>query len=338
MSTAAVMENELEVVSEKVRMAVSRLEQSVPANRRSEFDSERQGVIAALEQSKKLIEAVKTEKTPLAQLVESPSLFDRVNKLGSASYTTLSDADKKLLLATRNESERFDRTKQLIRATSEDEFLKALWWLSQRGRSQDLDLLELLRVSHRTTGLILSTLIWVEQEILAREERELLDFFMIDPKQLLESINAAIQASAGNQYHNQTKFKSTVHASTAIRKLRETQQLLGRSMRVNETEKWLATPQVRIGRKTPRDLLLSGEVQRVLELLKESSVEVARTRLSKRIAASVLVVTSLFVVVGLVPLAGTVLGFGMAFGGALLAYESLLLLRALKGPLPQRGR
>jgi eukaryotic-like serine/threonine-protein kinase len=50
----------------------------------------------------------------------------------------------------------------------------------------------------------------------------------------------------------------------------------------------------------------------------------------KTFAASMLGLTCVLVLVGLIPLAGTVLGFGLAFGGSLLGYECYLLLKVSK--------
>ena len=336
MSTAAVMERELDVVSKALRETLSRLEDKVPSGRREEFDAEKSGALFALEESKKIIAAIKSESISIKRITDAPLLFDHINKLGSAPHANLSGDEKRLLLSARNESERFDRKRQLLRPSSEEEILQTLWWISQQGRNQDLDLLHFMKNSNPPRDKILKTLAWAEQEIIRRHDKEILKFFRFDSAQIMNLIRARIKQSQESAFLDQVAPNSD-SPMQVIKQIEQIKHLLERLLLPHEIERWLTTGTERFGGKNPREMLLEGCTQALIDFLSESRTNAKEQKFRKRVAAMIFVLTSLFVLVGLIPLSGTVLGFGMAFGGALLAYESYLVFRAFSSKLAHRG-
>jgi serine/threonine protein kinase len=88
-------------------------------------------------------------------------------------------------------------------------------------------------------------------------------------------------------------------------------------------------PGPRYGMPTASAAVMTYPMWREFLSLERLQLFLARIDGRKVFASAAFIITSFIAIIGLIPYAGTRIGFGMAFGGALLAYESLLLLSAL---------
>jgi hypothetical protein len=341
MATAvAGIEEELDTVAQKVRDAVLRLEKVVPTNKKDEFELKKTEAFTAIKRNQRIISSLKELRTS-SPVAEVSVLSDHINKLGPPLYDEVSGLDRQLLLSLRNETEQFDRRVQLLIPTSKNSFLQGLWWMSQRGSNLDLDVL--VNVKHSSPfakGAALQMLRQAQKEITVRNNKEILDFFGFDAAELLTIIEATLRQPLASDAHarNAPEEFALKQPSQIIDALEVIRDGLKGFIDALLMRKWLDELLAAFGGRTARELLFDGYAAPILLRLTKLTTTLEKTRHRKKLGTLMMVITSLFVLVGFSALSRTAVGFAMAFGGTLLTYECYLLLRATRiSPLIEKG-
>jgi hypothetical protein len=161
------------------------------------------------------------------------------------------------------------RQLEVLNPTDEQEFVAGLWWMSQRGRSVDLDQLFKVRATppYSSRGAVRALGV-AEQGIIKRECKELLAFFDLSPAQLARVIKATIEKCRAVTSPYLKKAYNAERPTQVIRRLREIKQSLRDLFEPARIKRWLETPLESFDGKTPRQALLDGQTFPILHLLK----------------------------------------------------------------------
>ncbi|HEX8495375.1 MAG TPA: MbcA/ParS/Xre antitoxin family protein [Pyrinomonadaceae bacterium] len=262
----AVMAKEMDNAEEMFDELLEEAAQHVEPAQRSAFSSEvapaRARFARAIKESRQRI-AQAHASSSYASPSSTPLLSEPIMTISSHinAYVphlgTLKPKWRKLGSAT----ETIERRLDLLTPRSLQALIKALWWMGQRGREEDLDLLQKVRGGAwanseeviRATGN-------AEQNIIQRvfdPDRKLQQFFGVGPAELTRLLGVG--------------RKATTLASQGARESADHLQAIRQSLtdlfEREEIERWLRAPNEMFDGKIPLEAMVGGQLRRVRQLL-----------------------------------------------------------------------
>lgn len=268
MSTAAVMQKDLDTVSKEFEATVSSLGLKVARGKRAQFRIEKNEAREALDQNRRIINSLKEAEPSAPPDVQAQPLSNNIDRM-IIPLPGLDEKRRKKLKALRYKSERLYRRLQLLRPTSEAEFMASLFWMSQKGESRDLDILFKIKtqpvVRLHNASYLLSLAV---QEIIKREFEGLRAFFEFSPAQISRVVEATLdKCRRVASLHLKKVFNSETPAQVLAR-LKELKKTLEDLFEPPRIRQWLETPLKMLDGKSPREGLLEGHTFPILHLLK----------------------------------------------------------------------
>lgn len=178
-------------------------------------------------------------------------------------------AIKKDWHALRAKIEAVWRELELLHPSSEEDFIKSAWWMSQQGQIKHLDLLFKVKVNLPFSSTeVLRVVNESEQKIVERECGKLLDFFSLKPAQLVRGIEATIEKCRTVTSPYLKKAFNAERPTQVIVRLREAKRILEDLFEPPRIEQWLNSPLALFDGQSPREALLLGYTFPLLHLLK----------------------------------------------------------------------
>ncbi|HEX8652430.1 MAG TPA: hypothetical protein VF708_16570 [Pyrinomonadaceae bacterium] len=160
------------------------------------------------------------------------------------------------------------RQLEVLSPDSEQAFKASLWWMSQQGQGENLDLLFKVKAkpsySSPETMAALST---AEQGIIKREYKDIQAFFNLSPIQLRQVIEATIEKCRTVTSPHLRRAFNAKRPTHVIRWLREIKKNLEDSFEPPRIRQWLKTPLELFDEKSPREALLEGHTFPLLHLI-----------------------------------------------------------------------
>ena len=166
------------------------------------------------------------------------------------------------LLKLREKSEIRKRRLQLLKPLNSEDFRVAIMWMAEQGEREDLCLIEQVKADPPLTSEDIENLIHIaELMIIERNfdhQGELQNFYALNQDAFIRAIGA----------DNWTdKIRAVQSANDTIENLRQIKEALESMFPPNEINRWLSTAKTMFSGKTPIELIVEGQSNKVLEIL-----------------------------------------------------------------------
>lgn len=269
MSLGAVLEKELDTVSKSFERTFSLLGDKVRPSKRDEFYRKGRSARAALKQNERIVTELQEDNPTGSLIKDAPPLRESVESLIIPLQEELDAEEERTVRTLRNKSESFDRKLELLRTNSQENRVKILNFLSQKGSAAALDLLfKIKSKSHFKTTEVREAVRRAEKGIIKREFKDLLAFFEFSPEQLSEVIEATIDKCSkvtSPQLKRAFNAERPLQVTKALRQIKAALEDFFEQPRIEE---WFNTPLKAFDRMTPREALLKGLTFPILYLTK----------------------------------------------------------------------
>jgi uncharacterized protein (DUF2384 family) len=262
----AVMAKEMDNAEEMFDELLEEAAQRVEPEQRSAFSSEvapaRERFARAIKESRRRIAQAHASSSypspPSTPLLSEPimTISSHINAY-VPQPGTLKPKWRELGSAT----ETIDRRLELLTPGSQQALIEALWWMGQRGREEDLDLLQQVGMgAWSDSEEVMRATSNTEQNIIQRmfdPDRKLQQFFGVGPAELTRLLGVGRKATA---------LASQV-AREAAEQLQAISQSLTDLFEREEIDRWLRAPNEMFDGKTPLEAMIGGQARRVRQLL-----------------------------------------------------------------------
>lgn len=269
MISGTAMAREIEEVSETFEETLAELKDSVAEDKRANFSEEKSDALKAFKQQRRIAVQLEGEikSAPAPKLV--PPASTHIDKLILFFNGGLDDPRRNKLRAVRNDSEQVYRKLQLLRPASEQDFIASVYWLSQRGRDKELNLLFKARTHPPFSSReIVQALDSAGQSIIRRRWENIVTFLGVSPSQFMKIIESTLDKCQSVTSPHLQKACDADRPTQVVRRLREIKNILEDRFEPSRIGRWLGTPLELFDGKSPREALLEGQTFPVLHLLK----------------------------------------------------------------------
>jgi len=147
------------------------------------------------------------------------------------------------------------------------ELIKSIWWYGERGRLEDLDLLNEKKTKADEEIKIVCR--QSQQKIIERCLKELLEFFELNPAEFLKSVKNTIAECESVEYPDFKKLFDAKNPSRVIEVYKEIKDILKNSYNSEDVKEWLNAPNRIFEGYTPRESLIKGKTFQVLYFLRK---------------------------------------------------------------------
>lgn len=221
-------------------------------------------LINLLTLAEKKLKNKKQLRTQVASIVAklTESLLRQVQKV---KIPTDSDIEKSWILLN-NETELLWRHLELSSAENEEDFKATVKWFSQRGTSNDLDLLKQIENDlPYKTGEVRFLIKLAQDEIFKRESKNLQKFYGLQAGDLSEAIDKMLRNEKDGEFSPLPDIFVPDSIAKAITQLEETRDIMEKVYENEKSETWLNAPNENFLGETPKNVILRGKAFRILQ-------------------------------------------------------------------------
>lgn len=157
------------------------------------------------------------------------------------------------------------RRLELLTPPAEQDLITTLWWMAERGETEDLDLLQRVKSGkYANSEEVARGIETAEQRISVRAydpDNELQGFFKLSPAQLTRLIG--VGRANGD-------VSVTQHARQVVEQMRAIRESLGDLFEPDEIDRWLRAPNAMFDGQTPIEAMAEGQAEHIAQLLSRS--------------------------------------------------------------------
>lgn len=162
----------------------------------------------------------------------------------------------------RAEYQTLKRRLELSNPSTQEAFIRTLWWMAEKGMAEDLEMLRQMKEARLYWSEDIQRLFEIiEQrfrERIGAPSKNLQDFFHLSQEEYVNLIGAV---------DGESQTLASQHTLQVIQNLREIKESLEALIKPDRIGDWLNRSNPEFGGKTPRDTIAAGETDRVLEVL-----------------------------------------------------------------------